>query len=448
MWERKKRTMKNINPKNLSIAFTNKDLCTRSGTCIGVCPTNALSLDDEFYPKLDPDKCIDCGLCAKTCPGGEVNYNKLSNITFGHGLRNENFDGHVSKTYVGYSGNDKIRQGGAGGGVITALLWDLLNRGIVDGCIVTRMNPKKPWHGEVFIARSFEDLLESQQSKYIVIPVNAILQKIQKIPGTLAMAALPCQIHGYRLIQKEKPELVNKIHVVIGLYCASAMEPFVALEMLKARKIDPHSIKNFNFRGGEWPGKIRAILKNGQIKNLHYSNFKDGAINYLTNLYSPFRCQTCMDGSAEFSDISVSDAWTRDEFGKYLFTSQSKLLARTPIGIQVMNGAIESGALVVQDVSKNNDYMTHKLHTKKKGLKTPLRVAHLHRKGKTAPVYDKPVPQATLMEIIGERLETFVMSLARKRSTRYPLFKLLTSRYGIPFVKIRQYIKSKKYRKK
>jgi len=66
--------------------------------------------------------------------------------------------------------------------VVTALLWDLLKHGEVDGCIVTRMNPDRPWHGEVFIARTYEDLLSSQQSKYIVIPVNSILAEIRHLP--------------------------------------------------------------------------------------------------------------------------------------------------------------------------------------------------------------------------------------------------------------------------
>ncbi len=61
----------------------------------------------------------------------------------------------------------------------------------------------------------------------------------------------------------------------------------------------------------------------------------------MTQLYSPFRCQTCIDGSSEFSDISVSDAWTRDETGKYIFQSQSKLLVRTQKGLNILNNALK-----------------------------------------------------------------------------------------------------------
>ncbi|NWF90235.1 MAG: Coenzyme F420 hydrogenase/dehydrogenase, beta subunit C-terminal domain [Ignavibacteriaceae bacterium] len=193
---------------------------------------------------------------------------------------------------------------------------------------------------------------------------------------------------------------------------------------------------------------MRATLKDGTKVPMHYSNFKDGAINYMTQLYSPFRCQTCIDGSSEFADISVSDAWTRDEFGNYLFKSQSKLLARTNKGINIISDAIKSGALVVEDVTVNKHYKTHRLHRRKKGLKTPLRVERLKRKGIVVPKYDKVPPRPTLKESIEERLETFVMFLGRYRYIRYPLYKFLTSKFGVPIVKIRQLIKSRKYRRK
>lgn len=440
--------MKNIDPKFLSIAFSSKQLCTRSGTCVAVCPEKALFIGHDFYPEIESDKCTECGLCAQVCPGGSVNFAELSQITFDSPNVEDTFDGNVKNTFVGYSTEERIRSGGAGGGVITGLLWDLLKRKVVDGCIVTRMNPAKPFHGEVFIARSFEELIQSQQSKYIVIPVNSILSEIENMPGKFAMAALPCQIHGFRLLQKLDHPITKKIEVVIGLFCAAAMEPFIALEMLEMKGIDPKDVIDFNFRDGVWPGQIRATLKDGKKVAMHYSNFKDGAINYMTQLYSPFRCQTCIDGSSEFADISVSDAWTRDEFGNYLFQSQSKLLARTDKGLQVINEAIRVGALKVEDVSKNSSYKTHRLHRRKKGLKTPLRVERLKKKGIPVPIYDRVPPKPSLKESIEERLETFIMYLGRHKSIRYPLYKFLTSKIGIPIIKIRQYIKSKKYRKK
>lgn len=438
--------MKQIDSNILSISFTDRSLCTRCGTCIGVCPVDALSLDNDLFPKLDADKCISCGLCKAVCPGGAVNYGDLEMQVFNSRPAELSFDGHVEKTYIGYAGDPRLRQGGAGGGVITALAWHLLRTGQVDGCIVTRMNPDKPWQGQVFIARTFEELQASQQSKYTIIPVNAVLQQTRRTKERLAFIGLPCQIHGIRMVQQKKPRLVENIRFIIGLFCASSLEPYVAQEMLALKGIDPQKVKDFHFRGGKWPGRIRALLKDGTVKNLHYSNFKDGAINYLMYLYTPPRCQTCIDGSAEFSDISVSDAWTRDRSGNYLYESQSRLLARTDTGVQLMNSAIAAGDLVAQDVSQNPDYKTHRLHARKKGLTAYLRVERLKRAGMTAPLYDRSASEATRAEWCTEWWESLLMRLGRIRALRLPTFKFLISRYGIPLVKLRQLRKSRKYR--
>lgn len=437
-----------IDARLLSIAFTDRSLCARTGTCIGICPENALFLDDDFYPALDAAKCTECGLCAQTCPGGRVEFADLTQTTFGLSDTDVGFDGHVQMTYVGYASDNRIRGGGAGGGVVTALLWDLLKSGAVDGCIVTRMDPGKPWHGKVYIARTYEELLASQQSKYIIIPVNSILQQIRDLPGKFAIAALPCHIHGIRMLQKHKVPVAEKIVAIVGLFCASAMEPYIALEMMEMRGVNPREIVDFGFRDGDWPGQIRATTRGGIKIPLHESNFKDGAINYMTYLYSPFRCQTCIDGSAEFSDISVSDAWTRDEFGNYLFSSQSKMLARTEVGITTMMNAIASGTIIAKDVTEVAAYKTHKLHTVKKGMNAPLRVARLHQAKRVAPIYDRLIDTPTFREQLAERSESFIMWLGRRRWTRYPLFKFLTSKSGWPFIVARQKIKRRKYRGK
>ena len=168
------------------------------------------------------------------------------------------------------------------------------------------------------------------------------------MPGRYAYVALPCQVHGFRMLAREDPVLRSKIHSVIGLFCGGSLEPNMVTELLEARGISLDDISDFQFRGGDWPGSMRAIMKDGDVRNLHYSNYKDGAYNYFTSLYMPQRCQTCLDGSGQFSDISISDAWTRDEEGQYRFKAHSRLLARTDIGVDIMVNAIERGTIKAQ----------------------------------------------------------------------------------------------------
>lgn len=45
----------------------NKDICDVCGTCVSVCPTDAIIVK-EFEVNIDNKKCINCGKCMIICP--------------------------------------------------------------------------------------------------------------------------------------------------------------------------------------------------------------------------------------------------------------------------------------------------------------------------------------------------------------------------------------------
>lgn len=49
-----------------------RDMCIGCGACTGVCPNEALSLDEEGKSVCDAEKCLDCGACVGTCPVGAI----------------------------------------------------------------------------------------------------------------------------------------------------------------------------------------------------------------------------------------------------------------------------------------------------------------------------------------------------------------------------------------
>ncbi len=433
----------------LSVAFNAPELCTRCGSCAGVCPESAITFDENHFPKLMVDKCTACGLCGAVCPGMEVSYGDLAEQVFGERFIDKGFDGHVEKTYVGYSTDDRLRRGGAGGGIVTGLLWHLLKAGKVDGCLVTRMCKDEPWKGEPFIATTYEELCESQGSRYHVIPMNGLWAELRKRPGSYAAAILPCQTHGFRNLQKADPDLAARITHVVGLFCGGSLEPYLTTEMLTMRGIRKEQISNFKFRGGEWPGQMQAVYKDGRVKPLHYSNYKDGAYNYFTSLYMPERCQTCLDGSNEFSDVSVSDAWTRDEKGEYKFKEHSRILMRTPVGVELVRAAAEAGDIVIKDVSADPSYKTHKMQTKRKGSLAPLRVERWKKAGRKVPAYDRTAPaDVTGKERAIERASSALLYAGKWKPFRMAVMGFLTSSAAIPLIKIRVYLKKRKYAKR
>ncbi len=45
----------------------NKEVCIGCGTCVGVCPVEAISLVDG-KADINQETCIHCGTCAGVCP--------------------------------------------------------------------------------------------------------------------------------------------------------------------------------------------------------------------------------------------------------------------------------------------------------------------------------------------------------------------------------------------
>ncbi len=439
--------MKPIQTPILAVGFREQSLCARSGTCVGICPENAITLDDNYYPVLDTQACTECGKCGEICPGGSVNFEALSQQAF-NAPDDDSFDGHVLNTYVGYATANDTHETGTGGGIVTALAIDLLEQGEIDGCVVTRMRPDKPWMGEPYIARSREELMASQGSRYTIIPLNQMLAAIRVSKGRFAVIALPCHIHGLRKAIDSDPTLAEKLTTLLGIYCGGALEPIVVPELLKTKNIPFDQITDFQFRGGEWPGQMRAVFKDKPPHAVHYSNYKDGAYNYLIGIYLPKRCQICYDGSNLFADIAVGDAWTKNEDGNYKFNAQSRIMVRSTRGQAIINAALSRQVIEVQDVTKDPSYKTHTMRTKRKGMNAPLRVARWQAKGIPVPDYDRPTPESTSKERLLEQLVSMFLWTGQHQWLRYPIVKLLTSKAMVPLIKLRLWRKKRKYQKR
>ena len=50
------------------LSVMDPDLCTGCGTCVDLCPMDAIEINDEGVAQRDEDACFGCGICARFCP--------------------------------------------------------------------------------------------------------------------------------------------------------------------------------------------------------------------------------------------------------------------------------------------------------------------------------------------------------------------------------------------
>lgn len=372
MNEKNARGFKDINP----------ELCTLCGTCFGICPSNALVIDGEKI-RLEGE-CNYCGLCYDICPGREVNFPMVNKHSFGD--RERDFEiGTYKSINISYSKDVEIRTHGASGGVVTSLLIFLLERDLIDGAIVVGMNKEAPWHYEFKIARTREEILRSSNSKYTLIPLNAVLKEIKYEEGNFAFVGLPCHIHGIRKLQIEGWKDVHKIKYLIGLFCGFNMHFTATTYLIDKLGIDKDDIMSLEYRGGEYPGGFVIKTKNGCEKFLEKFYY-----NLLNPMYVPKRCLLCVDLMNEFADISVGDIWTEG------VEKHSTVIVRSEKGEKLFREIVNQGHLSTKEISRNELLRSHSHLIKHKKKNVFIRLSQ----SKVRPIYDLDSPDMGRQEYI------------------------------------------------
>ena len=152
-------------------------LCTRCGTCVGVCPVENIYISDPLGDCLPVarDRCTSCGLCLSSCPGASVKFEPLEREFIKGDYLQTELLGRFRNVYLAHAVDEGVRNAGASGGVVTAILISLLRKGEIDGAVVFGPSSRDNWVSEGRVARSEEEFLLSSQSRYYLSPMNTVL---------------------------------------------------------------------------------------------------------------------------------------------------------------------------------------------------------------------------------------------------------------------------------
>lgn len=411
---------------NKTIDSVVKDgLCTGCGTCVGICPLSAIEMirsDSKgiYIPCLDEEKCNRCGICFEACPGHAVDFMQLNSKIFDK-QPEDVLLGNYLNCYIGHATNYDIRYNSASGGLATALLIFALEQGIIDGALVTKMNQNNPLEPQPFIATTREEIISASKSKYCPVPANVALKGILNSRGRFAIVGLPCHIHGIRKAEEVNRQLKEKAALHLGIFC-SHTPSFLATEyLLHKMKIRKEDVKQLEYRGEGWPGKLKVDLEDGATLLPEPDYWGSG----FGSFFCPTRCTLCCDHVAELADISLGDAWLPeledDRVGSSIIISRSKS------GEDILQKAMAKGKieLIETGASKAIQSQSGALNYKKS---VGARISLFRLVNKKVPAYNTMTLKSKISVYRSSIIGYFRMYLGSKRCLwRFisPLIKVL-----------------------
>lgn len=406
-----------IDAKDIT-AIVDNDLCHSCGACANVCHPEVISFKEtvagHIFPEINYDGCTACELCSAVCPG----------ITFGQTMTNiveeanDPFEGKVLSTWVGQSKDKDILDNGQSGGVASAIILKAIEDDIIDTAIVAVMSNDGTIHGDVMLAYNKEDILLSQQSKYIPIPLLVALSKVKEKKERFAIVGLSCHIHGLHNVLDMKPSLKKNLIFSIGLICDRVMVSSGMDYLIEKTGINKQDVKEFYFRDKKphgYPGHT-------YVKTINNSYVLDpNERMQIKDFFTPARCRICFDKMNIGCDMTIGDPHGLEGIDRK--NGESLIVVRTVIGANVFDKSMNSLSVI-----------------RKASLKVALKGQHIEEKKITWRSYieewknlNKPAPdyyfhvkkKTTFIENKKEKKLLYHALLLKDFNTQKEMFKLL-----------------------
>lgn len=277
-----------------------KELCTGCTACMVSCPRSCISMEKDeygfFYPAVDQEKCIECGLCENRCPI----------------IKPSQLGESAPQAYAAYSKDDHIRINSSSGGIFSEIAKAVLhNGGIVFGAAYNDAFGVE----HICIDRE-NDLIKLCGAKYSQSNMGVTFRNVKAYleGGKMVLfSGTPCQVAGLsKFLNKTYDNLIK-----LDFVCHSVPSPMVWEKYVKYRA----DVDN----NGIMPVNINLRSKKTGWSNYKYSNmfeYSNGASHveksreslymklFVGGYISRESCDNCQfKGYHRISDITIGDFW-------------------------------------------------------------------------------------------------------------------------------------------
>jgi len=368
-------------------------LCVSCGACVSATPPGAIRMvfDDKrsiFVPEIiDTNRASGKGIEFRVCPGKGFPIMEIAEQLYSD-APNRSFELGLYRTAIAaHSTEERIIKNAASGGVMTEIARYLIDKNLVKGVTASRFiyGPKGP-RTESFIARTFDDLLAAQGSKYCPTTTNVLARQCVETGRRYLFIGTPCQVAGLRLATREDSNLAKVFPYTMANFCGG-FHNFRQLEdLITFDRIDPTKVEYFRFRRDGQPGSMFARTTDGRTISASYPNYL-----HRSDVPKHKRCSYCVDATGELADFACGDAWIE----RLLQTQQSWsiILTRSHFAEQIVNELISAGRIVVTPVSFEELCESQRKNLMSKKFRQYKRMRISRLLGITMPEWDVQLPR-------------------------------------------------------
>jgi coenzyme F420 hydrogenase subunit beta len=368
-------------------------LCVSCGACVSAAPPGAIRMifDEKraiFVPEIiDTNRASGKGIEFRICPGKGLPINEIAEQLYSD-APNRSFELGLYRTAIAaHSTKERIIKNAASGGVMTEIARYLIDKNLVEGVTASRFiyGPKGP-RTESFIARTFDDLLAAQGSKYCPTTTNVLVRHCAEVGRRYLFIGTPCQVAALRLATREDSNLSKIFPYTMANFCGG-FHNFRQLEdLITFNGINIAKVEYFRFRRGGQPGSMFARTTDGRTITASYPDYL-----HRSDVPKHKRCSYCVDATGELADFACGDAW----IDRLLRTKQpwSIILARSHFAEQIVNELISTGRIEVTPVSCDEVCESQRKNLTSKKFRQYKRTRISRLFGITMPEWDVQLPR-------------------------------------------------------
>jgi coenzyme F420 hydrogenase subunit beta len=359
--------------------------CCECGSCVLVCPHNVIDYVDGKPRQVAKataaaDFCgisegIGCDVCAQVCPRlGEREHHLGDRVFAPNGDAYRGAFGTYRRIVAARCTDPGVLARCEDGGVVTGLLAWARRNDVIDGAVVSTIDPAAPCAPLPRAVTSVEEIIASASSWYTYCPNNLALEEAEKLDlKRVAFVGVPCQVTPVRKMQVVDPSYLNngrkkekhierqsrflkgfgeRVALNIGLLCS---EVFTFDGLMRGAiegqmGIPLTEIKKFNVKG-----KVLIYKRDGELIEMNLRQAQE---------YARPECHHCGDFSAELADISCGGVGAMD---------WTIVVLRSALGEEVFDRATRDGIFETRPIEEFENSMKVLLRlTRKQRQRVPV----------------------------------------------------------------------------